>query len=145
MLLYTSLHRGDAIRIGWKDTKDNIIHLKTEKSKFQTDVFLPILPEMAETLKIEPIEDETFICGKGSKKLTTESFGNLPREACNTANIKKTAHGLRKLTATRAANLGLQFLNLKLFWVEKMTTWHLFIQKQQIENDLPYAIESIIT
>ncbi|EJF82762.1 hypothetical protein MCY_01664, partial [Bartonella rattimassiliensis 15908] len=55
VLLYTGLRRGDAVRIGWKDVKDNIIHLKTEKSKYQTDVFLLILPELAETLKIGSI------------------------------------------------------------------------------------------
>ncbi|ALE03419.1 Integrase [Bartonella ancashensis] len=99
VLLYTGLRRGDAIRIGWKDVTDNIIHLKTEKSKFQMDVFLPILPELAETLEIGPIGDETFICGKSGKKLTKEVFGNV-------ANVKKSAHGLRKLAATRAANAG---------------------------------------
>ncbi|MBB5074077.1 hypothetical protein HNQ69_001211 [Bartonella callosciuri] len=52
------MHRGDAVRIGWKDVKDDIIHLKTEKSQFKTDVFLLILPELAETLKIGPIGGE---------------------------------------------------------------------------------------
>ncbi|WP_407965989.1 tyrosine-type recombinase/integrase [Bartonella sp. C271] len=113
VLLYTGLRRGDAIRIGWKDVKESVIHLKTEKSKFQTDVFLPILPELAATLKTGPIGDETFICGKGNKKLTKESFGNLFREACNKANIKKSAHGLRKLAATRAANSGATVSQLK--------------------------------
>ncbi|WP_413154685.1 tyrosine-type recombinase/integrase [Bartonella sp. cb54] len=113
VLLYTGLRRGDAVRIGWKDVKDNIIHLKTEKSKFQTDVFLPILPELTEILKTNPIGDETFICGKEGKKLTKESFGNLFREACNAAGIKKSAHGLRKLAATRAANSGATLSQLK--------------------------------
>ncbi|WP_019220394.1 hypothetical protein [Bartonella senegalensis] len=55
------MRRGNAVRIVWKDVNDNIIHLKTEKSKFQTDVFLPILPELAKTLETGPIGDETFI------------------------------------------------------------------------------------
>ncbi|WP_438721591.1 tyrosine-type recombinase/integrase [Bartonella rochalimae] len=120
VLLYTGLRRGDAVRVGWKDVKDNIIHLKTEKSKFQTDVFLPILPELAETLKIGPIGNETFICGKGGNKLVKESFGNLFRESCNAAAIKKSAHGLRKLAATRAANSGATVSQLKAIfgWTE---------------------------
>ncbi|WP_455474688.1 tyrosine-type recombinase/integrase [Bartonella sp. B30(2025)] len=120
VFLYTGLRRGDAIRIGWKDVKDNTIHLKTEKSKFQTDVFLPILPELASTLATSPIGDETFICGKGGKKLTKESFGNLFRDACNAAGIKKSAHGLRKLAATRAANSGATVSQLKAIfgWTE---------------------------
>ncbi|MDN0003211.1 tyrosine-type recombinase/integrase [Bartonella henselae] len=120
VLLYTGLRRGDAVRIGWKDVKDNIIHLKTEKSQFKTDVFLPILPELTETLQIGPIGDETFICGKSGNKLVKESFGNLFREACNAAGIKKSAHGLRKLAVTRAANAGATVSQMKaLFgWTE---------------------------
>ncbi|UNE55295.1 tyrosine-type recombinase/integrase [Bartonella machadoae] len=120
VLLYTGLRRGDAVRIGWKDVKENIIHLKTEKSQFKTDVFLPILPELAETLKIGPIGNETFICRKSGNKLVKESFGNLFREACNAAGIKKSAHGLRKLAATRAANAGATVSQMKaLFgWTE---------------------------
>ncbi|PIT68172.1 tyrosine-type recombinase/integrase [Bartonella tribocorum] len=113
VLLYTGLRRGDAVRIGWKDVKDNIIHLKTEKSQFKTDVFLPILPELAKMLEAGPVGDETFICGKGGNKLVKESFGNLFREACNTAGIKKSAHGLRKLAATRAANAGATVSQMK--------------------------------
>ncbi|WP_412058575.1 tyrosine-type recombinase/integrase [Bartonella sp. DGB2] len=120
VLLYTGLRRGDAVRIGWKDVEDDVIHLKTEKSQFQTDVFLPILPELLTTLEAGPTGDETFICGKGGNKLTKESFGNLFREACNAAGIKKSAHGLRKLAATRAANSGATVAQLKaLFgWTE---------------------------
>ncbi|WP_244427618.1 tyrosine-type recombinase/integrase, partial [Bartonella queenslandensis] len=113
VLLYTGLRRGDAVRIGWKDVKDNIIHLKTEKSQFKTDVFLPILPELAKTLEIGPIGDETFICGKRGKKIPKESFGITFYNACTQAGIKKSAHGLRKLAATRAANSGATVSQLK--------------------------------
>ncbi|WP_375659375.1 tyrosine-type recombinase/integrase [Bartonella sp. MR30HLJHH] len=120
VLLYTGLRRGDAVRIGWKDVKDNIIHLKTEKSKFQTDVFLPILPELAKTLEIGPIGEKTFICSKMNQKFTKEGFGNAFRDACNAAGIKKSAHGLRKLAATRAANSGATVSQLKAIfgWTE---------------------------
>ncbi|WP_330167519.1 tyrosine-type recombinase/integrase [Bartonella grahamii] len=113
VLLYTGLRRADAVRIGWKDVKDNIIHLKTEKSKFQTDVFLPILPELAKTLEAGPIGVETFICSKTNQKLSKENFGDTFRDACNAAGIKKSAHGLRKLAATRAANSGATVSQLK--------------------------------
>ncbi|WP_142416914.1 tyrosine-type recombinase/integrase [Bartonella massiliensis] len=120
VLLYTGLRRGDAVRIGWKNVTDNIIHLKTEKSKFQTDVFLPILPELAKTLEVGPIGNETFICNKVNEKFIKESFGNAFRDACNAAGIKKSAHGLRKLAATRAANSGATVSQLKAIfgWTE---------------------------
>ncbi|WP_208440397.1 tyrosine-type recombinase/integrase [Bartonella raoultii] len=113
VLLYTGLRRGDAVRIGWKDVKDNIIHLKTEKSQFKTDVFLPILPELAKTLEAGPIGDETFICNKRGKKIHKNSFGVLFPKACTQAGINKSAHGLRKLAATRAANSGATVSQLK--------------------------------
>ncbi|WP_375707256.1 tyrosine-type recombinase/integrase, partial [Bartonella sp. AA1HLJMS] len=113
VLLYTGLRRGDAVRIGWKDVKDNIIHIKTEKSQFKTDVFLPILPELAKTLEVGPIGEETFICGKRGKKIPKKSFGITFYNACTQAGIKKSAHGLRKLAATRAANSGATVSQLK--------------------------------
>ncbi|WP_375621397.1 tyrosine-type recombinase/integrase, partial [Bartonella sp. AA97HXZ] len=89
-------------------------------SKFQTDVFLPILPELAKTLEAGPIGVETFICSKTNQKLSKESFGNAFRDACNAAGIKKSAHGLRKLAATRAANSGATVSQLKAIfgWTE---------------------------
>jgi len=36
--------------------------------------------------------------------MTKESFGNAFRDACRAAGIRKSAHGLRKLAATRAAD-----------------------------------------
>ncbi len=101
VLLYTGLRRGDAVRIGWKDVKDNIIHIKTEKSQFKTDVFLPILPELAKTLEVGPIGEETFICGKRGKKIPKKSFGITFYNVCTKAGIKKSAHELRKLAAKR--------------------------------------------
>ncbi len=101
VLLYTGLRRDDAVRIGWKDVNDNIIHLKTEKSKFQTDVFLPIFPELAKMLEAGPIGDETFICGKCGKKIPKNRFGFTFYNVCTKAGIKKSAHGLRKLAAKR--------------------------------------------
>jgi len=38
--------------------------------------------------------------------MTKESFGNIFREACNAAGVKKSAHGLRKIGAVRAAEAG---------------------------------------
>jgi integrase len=36
--------------------------------------------------------------------MTKESFGNAFSDACRKADIRKSAHGLRKLAATRAAD-----------------------------------------
>ena len=71
-----------------------------------TLVMLPILPVLAETLAAGPCGDLTFIAGAGGKPLTKESFGNEFRGACKAAGVPGSAHGVRKIAATRAANAG---------------------------------------
>jgi hypothetical protein len=78
--------------------------LKTEKT--DTIVTLPILPVLAETLAAGPCGDLTFIAGESGNPLTKESFGNLFRDACRAAGVPGSAHGVRKIAATRAANAG---------------------------------------
>jgi len=48
----------------------------------------------------------TFICGENGRQKVKESFGNWFRDACCAAGIRKSAHGLRKASATRDANNG---------------------------------------
>lgn len=105
VLLYTGLRRGDAVTIGRQHVRDGVASLKTEKTGTQVDI--PILPALAETLEQGPTGDLAFIVGETRKPLTKESFGNFFRAACNEAGLKgKSAHGVRKIGATRAAEAG---------------------------------------
>jgi integrase len=104
VLLYTGLRRGDAVRLGRQHIRDGIATLKTEKT--DTLVTLPILPVLAETLAAGPYGDLTFITGESGNPVTKESFGNLFRDACRAAGVPGSAHGVRKIAATRAANAG---------------------------------------
>lgn len=106
VLLYTGLRRGDAVRFGRQHVRDGIGKIRTEKSGGEVEVTLAILPELAETLEAGPIGEMTFICGERRKPITKESFGNEFREACKKARVPGSAHGIRKLAATRAANNG---------------------------------------
>jgi integrase len=106
VLLYTGLRRGDAVRFGRQHVRDGIGSIKTEKSGFTVTVTLPILPVLAATLEAGPCGDLTFIAGERRQPLTKESFGNLFRDACRTAGVPGSAHGVRKIAATRAANHG---------------------------------------
>ena len=105
VLLYTGLRRGDAVRIGKQHVRNGVATLKTEKTN--TEVNIPILPDLEHTLAVGPTGDLAFIVGETGTPLTKESFGNMFREACNEAGIKKSAHGVRKIGATRAAESGL--------------------------------------
>jgi integrase len=105
VLAYTGLRRGDAVRLGRQHLRNGIATIKTEKTG--SVVTLPILATLAETLSAGPCGDLTFIAGMNGRPLTKESFGNLFRQACREAGlINRSAHGLRKAAATRAAEHG---------------------------------------
>jgi integrase len=106
VLLYTGLRRGDAVQLGRQHVRDGVATIRTEKSQGQVSVSIPILPALAATLAAGPCGELAFICGEGGKPLTKESFGNAFREACRAAGIPKSAHGVRKIGATRAAENG---------------------------------------
>ncbi len=105
VLAYTGLRRGDAVRLGRQHVRNGIATLKTEKTGAL--VSLPILAALAKTLAAGPCGDLTFIAGKNGRPLTKESFGNLFRQACRDSGLaNRSAHGLRKAAATRAAEHG---------------------------------------
>lgn len=104
VLLYTGLRRGDAVRLGRQHVRNGVASLRTEKT--DTEVHIPILPELAHVLSAGPTGELAFICGTNGKPLTKESFGNVFSDACRAAGIRKSAHGVRKAGATRAANNG---------------------------------------
>jgi integrase len=104
-LLYTGLRRGDAVRFGRQHVRNGIGTIKTEKTG--TEVTLPILPVLAETLAAGPCGDLSFITNKLGRPFTKESFGNAFKDACRKAGIpNRSAHGLRKIAAARAADRG---------------------------------------
>jgi integrase len=107
VLLYTGLRRGDAVRIGRQHIgSDGFLSIRTEKSGRKVEVSIPVLPVLAATLKAGPTGDLAFICGATRKPLTKESFGNFFSAAARAAGIKKGAHGVRKIAATRCAENG---------------------------------------
>jgi len=72
----------------------------------QTDLVKKNAQSDAKTQDAGLTSDLAFICGEKRQPLTKESFGNCFREACRKAGIDKSAHGVRKISATRAANAG---------------------------------------
>jgi integrase len=113
VLFYTGLRRGDAVRVGRQHVSDaiqadgtiaKVIVLRTEKSQGEMTVTIPILPILQRTLDAGPTGELAFICGKSGKPFTKESFGNVFKDACMAAGLhNRSAHGCRKIAATRAA------------------------------------------
>jgi integrase len=107
VLFYTGLRRGDAVRLGRQHVRDGVATLRTEKSQGEITIAIPILPILQRTLDAGPIGDLAFICGERGKPLTKESFGNAFKDACRAAGLhNRSAHGCRKIAATRAAEAG---------------------------------------
>jgi integrase len=106
VLLYTGLRRGDAVVFGRQHVRNGVATLRTEKSQGEVTVTLPILPVLQRTLDAGPTGELAFICGANGKPFTKEGFGNEFREACRAAGVPGSAHGVRKIAATRAANAG---------------------------------------
>jgi integrase len=104
VLLYTGLRRGDAVRLGRQHVRDGIATIKTEKTG--TMVTIPILPVLAETLAAGPCGDLSFIAGARGQPMAKASFSNDFAIACRAAGVPGSAHGVRKIAATRAANAG---------------------------------------
>ena len=104
LLLFTGLRRGDAVRLGRQHIKDGVFRIKTEKNGVVVEA--PVLPPLARSVDAAPTGDLAFIAGERGKPMTKESFGNWFREACQSAGVPGSAHGLRKAGATRAAENG---------------------------------------
>lgn len=106
VLLYTGLRRGDAAKVGSKHVRNGVVTIATEKSQEVVVVTLPVLKVLKRTLDAGPIGPEAWICGANGAELTKESFGNLFSEAARQAGVNKSAHGVRKIAATIAAENG---------------------------------------
>jgi integrase len=100
------LRRGDAVRIGKQHVRDGIATIKTEKSGETVEVTIPILDVLQQTLNAGPTGDLAWICGERGQPLSKETFRNEFSVAARAAGVKKSAHGVRKVAATTAANAG---------------------------------------
>jgi integrase len=110
-ILVTGLRRGDVVKLGRQHIKDGMARITTEKK--QVTAYIPLDSEAVSALTTDLSGDLAFIVGKSGKPLTKESFGNYFREACRTAGINKSAHGLRKLAASLDAESGWTEAELK--------------------------------
>ena len=91
------------MRIGRPHVRDGVASIKTEKT--ETAVTLPILPVLAKTLDAGPCGDLTFIAGESGHPLT-KNLRQPFQEGLPRAGVRGSAHGVRKIAATRAANAG---------------------------------------
>lgn len=105
VLLYTGLRRGDAAMIGNQHvSEDGILSISTEKT--DTLIVMPVLTVLQRTLLAGPRGKDTWIVGPRGHSYVKEAFGNVFSEAASAAGVEKSAHGVRKIAATIAAENG---------------------------------------
>ena len=103
-LIASGLRRSDIVRAGRQHMVEDVLALKTMKTS--TPVTLEMSPRLLQIIQQTETGDLAFIVGKNGRPMTKESFGNWFRDACHAVGIRKSAHGLRKFSATLAAEGG---------------------------------------
>lgn len=104
LLLCSGLRRSDLVRAGRQHMSGNTFTLRTHKTGAEITVEFP--GRLMDVIEQTKTGDLAFIVGENGRPFTVESFGNWFRKHCSAAHVSKSAHGLRKLSATLAANAG---------------------------------------
>jgi integrase len=91
--------------MGWQHIRNGKLVLRQEKTN--TSLLIPIHPDLAQALAAGSRTNLTFLVTKFGKPFTAAGFGNWFRDRCDEAGLRQcSSHGLRKLAATRLADLG---------------------------------------
>lgn len=104
LLLHTGLRRSDIFRLGRQHLSGRILTIRTYKTG--TPVTIELSQSLVDIIAQTKVGDLHFIVGESGRPFTVESFGNWFRDQCRACGIQKSAHGIRKLSATIAANGG---------------------------------------
>jgi integrase len=105
LMLCTGQRRSDAVRMGWQHVRGDKITV--QQAKTGTMLSIPIAADLATELTVVPRTNMTFLLTERGAPFTAAGFGGWFRQCCDNAGLRQcSAHGLRKLAATRLANQG---------------------------------------
>lgn len=104
LLLYSGLRRSDIVNAGKQHLKGNTFTMRTQKTGAVITVEFP--QSLMDTIAATKTGELAFITNAFGKPFTKESFGNWFGKKSREAKVFKNAHGVRKLSATAAANGG---------------------------------------
>jgi integrase len=110
LLLYTGQRRSDVVRIGRQHIYSDVLTIdqgKTEGGE-ESHLEIPVHPKLQAIIDATPtVGVKTFLVTHFGKPYTAPGFGNWFRDLCNQAGCTDvSAHGLRKATARRLAEIG---------------------------------------
>ena len=109
LLLYTGMRLSDLAIIGHQHVRDGTITFRPEKTRGTSGVTVTIriLPPLARSLAATRTGDMHFVVSERGTPYVKEALGNRVKKWCKEAGIPHcSAHGLRKASATRAAEAG---------------------------------------
>ncbi len=108
LMIYTGQRRSDIIQFGRQHVKNGWLKITQQKNRIRAPITIeiPVLPELQNIINASPCGDLTFLVTEFGRPFTSIGFGNWFRDRCIEASVPGRAHGLRKATATRLAELG---------------------------------------
>jgi integrase len=110
LLLYTGQRRSDVVRMDLQHVHNDVLTIDQGKTEGGEEAHLeiPVHPKLRETIDATPtVGVKTFLVTYFGKPYTAPGFGNWFRELCDQAECPDvSAHGLRKATARRLAEIG---------------------------------------
>jgi integrase len=110
LLLYTGQRRGDVVKLGRQHVHGDVLIFDQSKTEGGEEAHLeiPLHPKLRAIIDATPtVGVKTFLVTHFGKPYTAPGFGNWFRELCDAAGCPDvSAHGLRKATARRLAEIG---------------------------------------
>ena len=110
LLLYTGQRRGDVVELGRQSIAGDLLIIDQGKTDGGEEAHLeiPLHPKLRAIIEATPtVGVKTFLVTHFGKPYTAPGFGNWFRELCDAAAcVGVSAHGLRKATARRLAEIG---------------------------------------
>jgi integrase len=106
IFLWTAQRRGDASTFGRRHIVDGRFEFHARKT--DKTMWLPIAPQLLEAIEATKVTGtETYLVTEFGKPFSRAGLGNKMRQWCDEAGLPHcSAHGLRKATTRRAAELG---------------------------------------
>lgn len=104
LMLLAGLRRSDVVLVGRQHITGRVLTIDTAKTG--TRITVELSDDLLNIIKKTPRRGLHLVSNAHGKPFVKESFGNWFRERCTEAGVTKSAHGLRKLSATLAAEGG---------------------------------------
>lgn len=113
IILWTLQRRGDASQFGSRHIRGGKINYV--QGKTDMELWLPVPLQLREAIDAMPVVGvSTFLVSEWNKPFTKAGFGNKMREWCDQAGLPQcSAHGLRKATGRRLAEMGISQQGIK--------------------------------